>query len=290
MQSALIVYSRSNKKLALKIAKKYKDISLLEVASPPSPKTLKIKTNKDIVIGIGGGSVIDTAKIISGRKRSVAIPSTAAGAASTPYATVWTKSRKISVSTAKPILNFISGISKKLPPKIAKLTMLDAFSHAIESLWSVNANSISRKYSKRSLVLLMKYIKTKDKDLLIKAGNEAGKAIAITKTNVIHAASYPFTIGLNIAHGQACGLLLPYFVEYMDYKELPGVMGLTSTKEVVSLLKRYCGRAKMGSFNPEIIADKTLRYDRINHGPKKIKKAELVSILEKIKDKVSGKA
>ncbi|MFA5370189.1 MAG: iron-containing alcohol dehydrogenase, partial [Candidatus Omnitrophota bacterium] len=187
MRSALIIYSKSNKALALSIARRYKDTDFLAVSGQPGPDLLKVKTDKDIVIGIGGGSAIDTAKVISGKKPSIAIPSTASGASITSYATLWKAGGKISVATAKPVLKLVPGISIRLPARMARLTMLDAFSHAIESLWSVNATGISRGHSRSALRMLMRYIRSKDNDLLIKAGNKAGKAIEISKTNVVHA-------------------------------------------------------------------------------------------------------
>jgi len=88
MQSALIVHSKHTKYYAKWLSNKYRDVTFLEVTRPPTKGILKIKNNKDVVVGIGGGSVIDTAKIISKDRRCIAIPTTAAGASMTPYATV----------------------------------------------------------------------------------------------------------------------------------------------------------------------------------------------------------
>ena len=41
-------------------------------------KDIKYETLDDLVIGIGGGSVIDYAKIVSGDRSCIAIPTTAA--------------------------------------------------------------------------------------------------------------------------------------------------------------------------------------------------------------------
>ncbi|MDD5503752.1 MAG: iron-containing alcohol dehydrogenase [Candidatus Omnitrophica bacterium] len=284
MRSALIVYSKSNKALALKIAQGYKDTDFLTVSGQPGTDLLRFKTDKDVVIGIGGGSAIDTAKVISGRKPAITIPSTASGAAITPYATLWKAGGKISVATAKPILKFIPGIAKSLPAETARLTMLDAFAHAIESLWSVNATGPSRRYCARALRMLMSYIKSKDNDLLIKAGNEAGKAIEISKTNVVHASSYPFTSRYGLSHAAACGKLLPYFVQFMDYAKLPYLMGLESTRQVVSLLRKYSRNIIMPDFKPDRLAGMILKYKRIKDGPRRLAKSDLVYILSRVRE------
>lgn len=282
MQSALIVHSKHTKKYAVSISKKYGDVSFLVVSKPPTANITKVKTGKDVVIGVGGGSVIDTAKIIAKNKSIIAIPTTAAGAAITSYATVWLKNKKISVNTKRPKLKFVKGISKNLPVKLQKATMMDALSHAIESYWSVNSTPTSKKYSRKSIKLVREYLKKGNTDLLIEAGNAAGKAIDITKTNVIHAASYPLTISYGVDHSTACALLLPYFVEYMDFKGLPKLFGLKTTESLVKLLKRISVRPRIKPFNPKIVAEKIMKYDRIKCGPKAIDLKALKLILKEI--------
>lgn len=282
MQSALIVHSKHSADYAKLISKRYEDVSFLEVIKPPTEEILRIKSNKDIVVGVGGGSVIDTAKIISKNRRCVAIPTTAAGASMTPYATVWGK-RKISISTKKPVLRMDYNMPKNLPFSVRQSTTFDALSHAIESFWSKNASLQSKKYSKKSVYLINAYLKDRnDINTLITAGNLAGQAIAITQTNVVHAASYPVTIEYGIDHGTACGMLLPYFVEYMDFKELSELFNLVSTEELVKLLKRLFVPPKIKSFNVKLVADKAMEYDKINDGPRKIDKKSLVGILKNI--------
>lgn len=283
-KTALIVHSKHTKEYAKLVAKNYRDVEFLEVRRPPTNEVFKIKTDKDVIIGIGGGSVIDTAKIISKDKRVIAIPTTASGSAMTPYATVWEKNKKISVPTKKPILkNYEFPI--KLPDKVLQSTIFDALSHAIESLWSKNATSESKKYSKKAIYLLNKNLKRKNKNIkeIITAGNYAGKAIAITKTNVIHATSYPITIKYNIDHGTACGMLLPYFVEYMNFKELPKLFGFDTTRELVEFLKQSFSPPKIKNLNIKLITNEAIKYKRIMDGPKEITKKDLEKILSNLK-------
>ncbi len=288
MQSALIVYSTHTERYAKVLSRKYKEVVFLKVKSPPTKEVLKIKCDKDIVIAIGGGSVIDTAKIISKRRRCIAIPTTAAGAAMTPYATIWGKKKK-SIFTKKPILKMDYGLPKRLPFKVLQSTVFDALSHAIESFWSKDATSWSKHYSKRAIYLINKYLgklnnrlRREDINRLITAGNLAGQAIAITKTNVVHAASYPITIEYGIDHGTVCGMLLPYFVEFMDFSRLPKLFNLNSTPELVTLLKRSFILPKIKKFNPKVIANKIMKYDKIKNGPKRINKNILMKILQNV--------
>ncbi len=281
MQSALIVHSKHTKYYAKWLSNKYRDVTLLEVTRPPTKGILKIKNNKDVVVGIGGGSVIDTAKIISKDRRCLAIPTTAAGASMTPYATVWGK-EKLSFPTKKPILEMDYHIPKDLPFNVLQSTTFDALSHAVESFWSKKATSRSKTYSRKAIALVNEYLNKKDVNVLITAGNLAGQAIALTKTNVVHATSYPITIEYGIDHGISCGMLLPHFVEYMDFRRLPELFNLDSTERLVTFLKSLflTPKIEMKNFDANLIADRVMKYSKIKQGPKRIDKKSLVWILE----------
>lgn len=282
MRSALIIHSKHTQKHAKIISKKYKNVELLQIKNSPTEETLRMTTDKDVVIAIGGGSVIDTAKIVAKNNRCIAIPTTASGAAATPYAVVWGR-KKLSIPTKKPIVREYFGITIKLSLAVRQSTTADALSHAIESFWSKNATVQSKQYSKRAISSMLKFFKTNNTSMLIKAGNLAGMAIAIAKTNVIHATSYPLTIRYGIDHGAACGMLLPYFVEYMDFKALPKLFNLNSTSELVSFLKKLTNFPGAKHFNLKLITDEVMKYDKIKQGPKSISKKTLLTILENIK-------
>jgi len=289
MRSALIVHSRHTKGHAKSVSKKYRDVDFLEVKRPPTEEILKVKSSKDVVVGIGGGSVIDTAKIISGDKRCIATPTTASGAAMTPYAVVWGK-RKVTVPTEMPILELVRGISKELPPDVLRSTVFDALSHAIESFWARGATSQSKGYSGGALALFNEYLNDKDMDTLISVGNLAGQAIAMAGTNVVHSTSYSITIRYGVDHGTACGILLPFFVEYMDFEELPELFNLGSTEKLTFFLKSLfpTPRIEIKDFDTDFIADKAMEYDKINQGPRRVGRKSLIWILEKLIDSAAS--
>lgn len=211
MQSVLIVHSPHTKYYAEIIAKQpqFNEVEYMEVTKSPGPEVLKLKTIKDVVIAVGGGSVIDTAKIIARRKRVIAIPTTAAGAACTPFASIWYGDRKETIKTRKPLLaTDYYGMDKCLPPQIKNDTLCDCIAHAHESKFSKKANFKSITHADKAIKLLGKYQKTNNMNDLINAGNEAGKAITITGTNVIHACSYALTYHYGIPHGKAVAYML----------------------------------------------------------------------------------
>jgi cytidyltransferase-like protein len=187
-----------------------------------------IKFEPEIIVCIGGGTVIDMGKLINAflansqplvrvchkQCRLVAIPTTAgSGSESTHFAVLYKDNLKYSISedVLRPddiILD--SSLLMTLNYKTRLHSLFDALCQSIESYWSVNSTYESKKYSKMAMLLIKRSIKQylNNPDLLITqdillASHFAGKAINITKTSLPHAISYPITIKYGITHGRA---------------------------------------------------------------------------------------
>ncbi|MBY0547337.1 MAG: phosphonoacetaldehyde reductase [Candidatus Obscuribacterales bacterium] len=203
------------------------------------------KFNPDLILAIGGGAVIDSAKGLSALATNhcsatqllendlsalnavpvVAVPTTAGtGSEATSFAAVYLAGRKFSL--ASPILLPYAAIvdanlTRSLPPYETACSGLDAMAQAIESFWSRRATSESREYSRESLRLsfgsLIAAVKDGDFDARVnmaRAAHLAGKAINIAGTTAAHAFSYGFTYDFKIPHGHAVALTLPEFFDY----------------------------------------------------------------------------
>jgi len=210
---SLIVHGNSTEKYAREMGG-----NLLKIEGSPTKKMLGVKSDKEI-IAIGGGSVIDAAKIIGiGTKnnRIVGIPTTASGAVETSHAVYWENHRKYSVQTPKPQVEIHRDFLKTLPKSIIRATSYDALSHAIESYYSKKATTNSKILALLAAKAITDQIRSNYPDIekLIMAGNVAGRAIEITGTNVVHAISYPITGFYGISHGLAVGLILPTVTKY----------------------------------------------------------------------------
>ncbi|MBO8132054.1 MAG: phosphonoacetaldehyde reductase [Candidatus Marinimicrobia bacterium] len=218
----------------------------------PNPKIEDIKkgikefkkSKSDLIIGIGGGSVLDMAKSISilytqeddiekiinnnsltTKKKipTIAIPTTAgSGAESTCFSVIYINKQKFSLENdlLMPDYAILDPVfTESLPPYVAACSGMDALCHAIESYWSVNSTEESRKYSKKALKIILNNIvnavnnpdKISRKNMLL-GSNLAGKAINIAKTTAAHSLSYPLTSYYNIPHGHAVALTLPYLM------------------------------------------------------------------------------
>ena len=204
------------------------------------------KFNPDLVVAVGGGSVIDMAKAVNllaaqtgkpeeyiiGKKeiqnqgkKLIALPTTfGSGSETTCFAVVYIDKVKYSL-THKYLLPDYALIAPELtfnlPKKIAAESGADALAQAIESYWSVNSTNQSKKYSREAIRLIVGNLSAAvnklDKEAraaMCRAAHLAGKAINISQTTACHALSYPMTSYFGAPHGQAAVLTLPALLVY----------------------------------------------------------------------------
>jgi alcohol dehydrogenase len=205
-----------------------------------------IKAGVDLIVGIGGGSVMDMAKLIKAfymhPERSnelakgevamtdpgipmVLIPTTAgSGSEATHFAVVYIGFDKYSLASQLllPDAIILDGLLiKSASPYQMACNGLDALAQAIESAWAAGSTEQSREYSFRAVSLCKKYLKAvlepdASEDALqgmMEASNLAGKAINISKTTAAHAWSYAITSHHSVPHGHAVWLTLPRIFE-----------------------------------------------------------------------------
>ncbi|PAF45192.1 phosphonoacetaldehyde reductase [Helicobacter sp. 11S02596-1] len=201
----------------------------------------------DAIIAVGGGSVLDVAKILSLRapigikgddiflqQTSPIIPvyafPTTAGTSSelTPWATIWDKSNNKKYSLHLKHLYCKEAIydctlMMSLPEDITISSALDALSHAIESIWNKNANPISTHNALNAISLITNHLPdliAQPNSLFLReqitlASIFAGLAFSSTQTALAHAMSYPITMQKNIPHGIACSFTLPFLLDHL---------------------------------------------------------------------------
>ncbi|MDT8303277.1 MAG: phosphonoacetaldehyde reductase [Sedimentisphaerales bacterium] len=204
------------------------------------------------IIALGGGSVLDTAKVFSvtlpsdmktpldmvlreGRPHKwesyipvIAIPTTAGtGAEVTPFATVWDNRNKKKYSVSGEMVYPVHALldpelTLTLPPKETLYTGLDAISHALESLWNKNRTRVSEALSLKALTLAnnaLPAVLNQPESLYYRekmqhAALIAGLAISRTRTAIAHAISYPVTMHFGVPHGLACSFTLPRLIKH----------------------------------------------------------------------------
>ena len=238
----------------------------------PYPEIIELKKiiseinlfSPDLIVAIGGGSVLDYAKIansLSGTtnieneiinskyklnsklSKLVAIPTTAgSGAEVTSNAVIYINNIKYSVEgdQIKPdffflIPELVIGASNKIKSSAA----FDAIAQAIESIISKKSNEKSINFAEKSLKISLKnFINFLEKPNLentsnmCQAANLAGEAINISRTTAPHATSYPFTSIYNISHGHAVSLFFEKFFKF-------NYINLKKSETYFDLSKRY---------------------------------------------------
>lgn len=194
----------------------------------------------DFIIAVGGGSVIDVAKLVSvlntdkytvkdlletpskAKKtiRTLMIPTTAGtGAEATPNAivTVPEKSLKIGIVSNEMIADYVildAEMIRNLPSSIAASTGIDALAHALECYTSKKANPFSDLYSLSAFELIIKNIESAcdgnmdAKSNMLLASFYAGIAITASGTTGVHALSYPLGGKYHIPHGISNAIML----------------------------------------------------------------------------------
>ena len=205
----------------------------------------------DLFLAIGGGAVIDYAKIANvvdirpdlaelivnytypfkkKYTKLAVIPTTAgSGAEVTSNAVIYVDGIKHSFESELLIPDHFFLIPEFLisaPNKIKASSGFDAIAQALESLVSRKSNDKSVEYASKSLrVSVNSFISfinepnMKNATEMSIASNLAGKAISISKTTAPHAASYPFTSLFNISHGHAVSLFFEKFFKF-NYENL----------------------------------------------------------------------
>ena len=270
----LIITSKSCRKFISDIDSEL----IIEVNSEPSfesinesykkiSKKLPNLINKENIffIALGGGSVIDTAKIIclmisnninsvhnlineeSAKKISekikiICIPTTSGtGAEITPFSSIWDKKNglKYSIVADKLFRKIILDpkLTLGLPKKIIISSGIDALCQILESSWSNKSNKLSLKssflgykfFSKNINLILEDLNNIKLREEMLISSLLSGISISTANTTLCHSISYPLTAKLNIPHGLACGFSL---VEVIKFNSKSNDMFLKNTLDI----------------------------------------------------------
>lgn len=196
----------------------------------------------ELIVGVGGGSVMDTAKLAGmlmterytvrdlldapelGRKSlpSLMIPTTAGtGSEATPNAIVAVpeKQLKVGIVNSAMIADYVildPVMIKDLPRKIAAAVGVDALAHAIECFTGNKANPFSDTFALDAFDKIFNHIERacsdpedmEAKENMLLGSFYAGVAIACSGTTAVHALSYPLGGKYHIPHGVSNAIML----------------------------------------------------------------------------------
>ncbi|MFO1471222.1 MAG: iron-containing alcohol dehydrogenase [Turneriella sp.] len=223
------------------------------VADPPEAVVLEAVTKAralriDGVIGFGGGSSMDVAKVIAtlvpsrqsiaqiygvcnvrgNRLPLIQVPTTAGtGSEVTPIAIITTgettKTGIVSPQLLPDVALLDAELTVGLPPHVTAATGIDAMVHAIEAYTSkIKKNTYSDLLAREALRLLSSYLVTavnegknlEARQAMLYGAMLAGQAFANAPVAAVHALAYPLGGHYHISHGLSNSLMLPHVLRF----------------------------------------------------------------------------
>ncbi|WP_456363047.1 iron-containing alcohol dehydrogenase [Priestia aryabhattai] len=204
----------------------------------------------DLVIGVGGGSALDLAKLaavlavhdgaveeylnLTGRKQiskkglpKILIPTTSGTGSEVTNISVLSLESTKDVVTHDYLLTDAAIVDPELtlsvPPKVTAATGVDALTHAVEAYISVNANPATDALALKAIRMISSSLRAavedgKDKEARTQMSYGsylAGLAFFNAGVAGVHALAYPLGGQFHISHGESNAVLLPYVMGYI---------------------------------------------------------------------------
>ena len=228
-----------------------KNVLLIDGIPPEPEVSLLQQTTRqllehqtDLVVAIGGGSVLDTAKgaaLCAAQVESpeqilandyeriqdaipvIALPTTSGtGSEVTPFAVFWDhqakKKHSLGLAALYPHHAIVDPeLTYSMPPEVTATTGMDAFTQACEAYWNVDHNPTSDEHALEAVQLILSALPVavangsdvKARHDMAWGSVQAGLAFSNTRTAACHSISYPMTLYYGVVHGQAVGITLP---------------------------------------------------------------------------------
>lgn len=202
----------------------------------------------DLLVGLGGGSAIDTAKgcnfiytnggVMADYHHAdkpvekmlplIAVPTThGTGSEAQSYALIADADTHMKMACGDPkALPIIALLDPSLtltqPDSVAACTSIDAITHAVESYVCTRRNDISMRYAAESFALTINALPrvlddpsdTKARGDMLLGAAYAGLAIENSMLGAAHSCANPLTAKFGTIHGQAVGVMLPHVIEF----------------------------------------------------------------------------
>ena len=199
---------------------------------------LFLQEQADVVIALGGGSAIDTAKAIAffaykagdGRPKPllVAIPTTSGtGSEVTAISVVTDKANEVKIPLNDEMLIpdiaiLDARFTRTLPPSVTAVTGMDVLTHAIEAFDSTGSNDFSDALAEKAIALTWRYLPqvfNDEKDIAARthmhnASCMAGMAFNSAGLGLVHGMAHAIGGMLHIPHGKINAMLLPIVIDF----------------------------------------------------------------------------
>ncbi|MGD9817678.1 MAG: iron-containing alcohol dehydrogenase [Desulfomonilaceae bacterium] len=202
----------------------------------------------DLVIGLGGGSAMDTAKAAAvlltndGKAEeyiglnvvkikgvpTIMVPTTAGTGSEVTFTAVFTNRHTKAKGGINSVLMFPDAalldpeLTLSLPPEVTASTGMDALTHAIESVTSISSTVFTESLSFTAVRLITESLRTavyrgsdiSAREKMLLGSLFGGLALADAGVGAAHALAYPLGGNYRIPHGLANAILIPHVMEF----------------------------------------------------------------------------
>lgn len=241
----------------------------------------------DLLIGLGGGSVLDVTKKVASDLglRKILMPTTAGTGSEVTNISV------LKVEGRKEVFldnNFIAdaaivdpALTITMPPKLTASTGMDALAHTTECYQSTRANPVTRTLAMEACSLIKENLRLavggdpKARVNMSLASLIAGMAFGNSGTTLGHALSFPLS-NEGIPHGEAVAVMLPYALEYNGFD--PEIIAEVKSL-IVDLNITVKVKSDIQGMANIVMADKR----RLANNPREVKLEDVVEIYERFR-------
>lgn len=230
------------------------------------------ETDPDVILAVGGGTVLDMAKMVNVFAANqadpqaytrgeaslddpgaplIAVPTTAgSGSEATQFAVLYIDGEKHSIDEPHlfpddAILD--PTLTLSMPPRLTAVTGMDALCQGIESLWAVGSTRASRAHAREAVRIAWENLEASVHEghedaraSMVQAANHAGQAINVSRTTAPHAVSYTLTMEHGIPHGHAVALTLGEFIVYNGTVDTDASSHPKGSEHVRSTVEEVC--------------------------------------------------
>lgn len=206
-----------------------------------------VQAAPDLVVGFGGGSVMDVAKLVTvlrgdqtltdvvgphrvaGRQNALALVPTTAGTGSEAgiraLVTDATTLNKVAVESRYLMPDMVAldpDLTMSVPPAVTAATGIDAMAHCVEAFTNRKAHPLIDNYARLGFGLVARYLPRAVRDgsdaearaALLLAAYYGGICLGPVNTAAGHALAYPLGTRLKLAHGLANAVIFPHVLAF----------------------------------------------------------------------------
>jgi alcohol dehydrogenase class IV len=202
----------------------------------------------DLVVGLGGGSVMDVAKLVAalwdtslgvldvvgagkidGRRTALAQIPTTSGTGSEAGIRALVTNPETSAKMAVESVHMLADIAildpeltYSVPGPVTAATGIDAMAHCVEAFTNVKAHPLIDSYARQGIALVGRYLAravadgtdTEARAGMMLASYYGGICLGPVNTAGGHALAYPLGTRLNLPHGLANAIIFPHVLAY----------------------------------------------------------------------------